>query len=381
MLKLPFWLLFLVAAAFGSSAQTRPLGIGAEPGGTGQAIASSPTQPGSSSLPWLLRAAVTACQRVLAYYGRHAGLMNLDALLGTRIAEGQFHLGLRDLASGGGAGRGYARAELAVAGELRRLFAAAGLVGDAAGAHLGRENRQYTGLLSMLQGRFWAVRLAVLPLPEPTHTPQLVLPGHEQLSPDQTDRCLEEVGGWRGCVVTKSCWDLMTAGIYSGYSLTHQVLYLIAGVQAGCGARLDHLAVGEGIASGVSDILARMCSAVLAEAREISKTGFPDLHRDLFMEQGALCGMLGYHAFFPEAWVRRVLSWQRREGCFGDATLLPTDNRVVPQQDPAHRRVRRAELAMTSGCLAHRSAVALGYLAAFTRHAAANASAASTRLP
>lgn len=36
----------------------------------------------------------------------------------------------------------------------------------------------------------------------------------------------------------------------------------------------------------MSDILARLCSAVLAEAREISKAGFPDRYRDLFMEQG-----------------------------------------------------------------------------------------------
>lgn len=81
MLKLPLCLLLVVAAsAVGSEAQTRPLGTTAEPGGTGQVA--------SPALPWLLLAAVTACRRALDYYGRHTSLMNLDALLGTRVAEG-----------------------------------------------------------------------------------------------------------------------------------------------------------------------------------------------------------------------------------------------------------------------------------------------------
>lgn len=40
------------------------------------------------------------------------------------------------------------------------------------------------------------------------------------------------------------------------------------------------------ISGTVAQIVALMCSAMLAEAQEISKAGFPELRRDLFMEQG-----------------------------------------------------------------------------------------------
>ena len=39
---------------------------------------------------------------------------------------------------------------------------------------------------------------------------------------------------------------------------------------------------------------------------------------DLFMEQGAVCGLLGYHEFLSVKRLRDVIKWQLPSGCYGD---------------------------------------------------------------
>ncbi|XP_063866075.1 UPF0764 protein C16orf89 homolog [Scylla paramamosain] len=325
------------------------------------------------SLPLLLMVAVVGCTQLLNYYREHLELMNLDAVMGTRIAEGQFSLALVDVSAEEEDTTLRDPSSSAVAAALRRLQVGAALVSEAGEARVRKDDpRQYENLWALLQENFWKVRLAVPPLPYPTsHSPGSVLEGLEQLNGRQTDECLKQVASGRGCAVTRGCLLLMGSQIYSGYSLTHQVLFLIAGVQAGCKVHLDTLAAELGVQGGVGGLLARLCSVVLSEAREIAQAGFPEHRHDLFMEQGAVCGLLGYRAFFQEAWVERVLSWQHEAGCYGGhghQHLSATQHAPAPL-DSLYIRGRRDELVMTSGCLAHRSAVALGYLAVFTRHA------------
>nr|XP_053628285.1 uncharacterized protein LOC128685731 [Cherax quadricarinatus] len=236
--------------------------------------------------------------------------------------------------------------------------------------------------------------------------------GEEKLVEKQSDECLAELlggtvyhdggvdedtsGGDVLCIVSQKCWQRMTAQGYSGYSLTHQVFYLTIGLRAGCGEQLELLAARDGGVNGgarsdVTHILAELCTAVLQEATAISQAGFPDYRRDLFMEQGALCGILGYRNFFKKDWLSRVLSWQKDPGCFGASSVIPDQLSTTPDQlsttpdqlsttpdqlsttpdqlstTPHHTRMRREERPMGGHCLAHRSAVALGYLSLSVR--------------
>ncbi|XP_071530863.1 uncharacterized protein [Panulirus ornatus] len=266
---------------------------------------------------------VEACHRLLHYYTAHVTQMNFDAVVGTRIAE---------------------------------------------------------GLGAILAAGFWEAPLTPRSLNttrlSPPHDPRPVLSGEEQMEEGQSDECLEEVlgGGLEGaadgrresagrgggrCSVSRVCWQRMTAPGYSGYSLTHQGFIFIVGIQAGCGPQLEQVLAATGVGKSLEGHLRKLCAAMLVEAVAIAQADFPENRRDLFMEQGAFCGHLGYHDFFRREWVARVLSWQRHLGCFGDAHVYAGHH---PHPLDSHPRVRREERAMGGRCLAHRSSVALGYL-------------------
>ncbi|XP_042890866.1 UPF0764 protein C16orf89 homolog [Penaeus japonicus] len=210
-----------------------------------------------------------------------------------------------------------------------------------------------------------------------------VLDEVEQLLEFQSDKCLAEEFGtsclYRSegrhsaeecgrCSISEECWRRMTKPGYSGYSLTHQAFYIIIGLQTGCGEKVQLLTRRTTGGASVRDLLDRICADVLTEAQVIAQAGFPQHRRDIFMEQGALCGIAGYRDFFRRDWLEEVLSWQREPGCFGDSEVYAR-RRPLPSPGPsqAHARVRREEKAMPGRCLAHQSSVGLGYLSLCVR--------------
>ena len=59
------------------------------------------------------------------------------------------------------------------------------------------------------------------------------------------------------------------------------------------------------------------CANILNEAALISEQGYPEDRHDLFMEQAALCGMVGFRQFFSSDWLREMLKWQNKAiGCY-----------------------------------------------------------------
>ncbi|CAF5077727.1 unnamed protein product, partial [Rotaria socialis] len=62
-----------------------------------------------------------------------------------------------------------------------------------------------------------------------------------------------------------------------------------------------------------------MISRMLNESQTIASKTFPESDRDLFMEQIAFGGLLGWSEFFQENnWFNELMSWQHpNEGCFG----------------------------------------------------------------
>ncbi|XP_076044871.1 uncharacterized protein LOC143027469 [Oratosquilla oratoria] len=180
------------------------------------------------------------------------------------------------------------------------------------------------------------------------------------------------------CSVSLSCWKTMTEPGYTGYSLTHQVLYLILAMQKGCLPLLDDLAAAEGLVSS-RRLLLSLCTNVLKEALLVEQARFPDHRRDLFMEQGAVCGLLGFREFFRLPWLTQILAWQKPSGCFGESSSRWTKEELPEEEEeeeekeeeePSGSRLKREERPLGrpgEGCLSHRTGVAVGYLALFVR--------------
>lgn len=74
------------------------------------------------------------------------------------------------------------------------------------------------------------------------------------------------------------------------------------------------------IKGGLEEIYNRICSDMYPEMtateqkRRLDKSNY---QKDLYMEQAMVCGSLGYVDFLSTERLRKILSWQSNDGCFG----------------------------------------------------------------
>ncbi|BFZ18770.1 hypothetical protein BsWGS_21809 [Bradybaena similaris] len=118
------------------------------------------------------------------------------------------------------------------------------------------------------------------------------------------------------CTFVDGCWELMTVKGTIGYFTTHQLLYFLFGQHSGCSQQLGDRTIKD---MGVSlrDWQRHLCQQIYLDAtyREYNLQ-MEVRSEDLFLEQIALCGVLGFQNFFNETWMRMVLTWQNPRGCF-----------------------------------------------------------------
>ncbi|KAI8742007.1 UPF0764 protein C16orf89 [Biomphalaria glabrata] len=163
------------------------------------------------------------------------------------------------------------------------------------------------------------------------------------------------------CATTDQCWTLMTSFGYSAYSLTHEIFYLEIADGFGCKKEIQRQILNHR-QPNLRELQDIFCANILDEANMIAEKGFPSNQRDLFMEQAALCGMLGFRQFFNNDWLIHILSWQdAEEGCYKWDAWHPEN---APETSHVSRR-KREEKRIFKGCLCHRSTVAAGVMAQY----------------
>lgn len=75
------------------------------------------------------------------------------------------------------------------------------------------------------------------------------------------------------------------------------------------------------IKGGLEEVYNRICSIMYPEMTGIEQKRTLDqsyYQRDLYMEQAMVCGSMGYGDFLSTERLRKILSWQRNDGCFGE---------------------------------------------------------------
>lgn len=296
---------------------------------------------------------LTAMEKALEFMRSEAQNLNLDAIIGTRIVEGQLDVLLERLR------RATNDSELPVStATMQRIDVirrAAGHVSDMATPYIREYQADYFARIGAIIGRhFWRLDYKSRDLDMAAATERRI--SGEAMHEFDSDNCLTELFGTTGrtdvkCHVSRACWELMTAPGYQHYSLTHQCFYFEIGQSYGC--------FGSTVLRRLTDRLnAEFCAAIYAESLQIAADAFPDDKHDLFMEQAALCGMLGYRQFFRPDWLAAILSWQRQSrGCYG-----------LDRPPTAVSRFKREERLLEDGCLCHRTAVAIGALVQYIRY-------------
>ncbi|CAF0950304.1 unnamed protein product [Adineta ricciae] len=160
-----------------------------------------------------------------------------------------------------------------------------------------------------------------------------------------SDECLHSLMIGK-CNHTGSCTRLMSDPYACRYSLTHQIFYSIIVKKSACfehrlSARQDH----------------RLISKMLLENHQIAAGHFQETDRDLFMEQIAFGGLVGWKEFFEsESFFQTIIDWQHpTEGCYGNDTNPLMIN-------------KREEMQMAQHCLSHRTSVAIAALSQMLRY-------------
>ena len=158
-----------------------------------------------------------------------------------------------------------------------------------------------------------------------------------------SDQCLHALA-FNTCNDTESCVKLMSDPYACRYSLTHQILYSIIVKKSSCHHhKLSPL------------VEYQMALKMLDESQAIANANFLESDRDLFMEQIALGGLIGWNEFFQDInWFKSIISWQHPiQGCYGNDT-----NHIN----------KREEMQMLHQCLSHRTSVAIAALSQILRY-------------
>lgn len=89
---------------------------------------------------------------------------------------------------------------------------------------------------------------------------------------------------------------------------------------AGCTPIFQKRLEKSNIKGGLEEIYNRICSDMYPEMTATEQKLTLDqstYQKDLYMEQAMVCGSLGYGDFLSTERLKRILSWQRDDGCFG----------------------------------------------------------------
>ncbi|CAG0900020.1 unnamed protein product [Darwinula stevensoni] len=191
----------------------------------------------------------------------------------------------------------------------------------------------------------------------------------------QSDRCMADLmGTWEdqpsredqpSCHISPPCAGLMLGrASQSGYSLTHQLLFVFIGARMGCLEQLDSKSWKlHGLP--ISRLTEAFLRRVLREAQDIADSGFARNRRDLFLEQEVVGLLFGFEDFIKTEWLDTILSWQTQSGCYS-----PFSRRTDSRSLTSRIQLRRDSYSLDGECSAHMTTLAVGTLALYATYMA-----------
>ena len=95
----------------------------------------------------------------------------------------------------------------------------------------------------------------------------------------------------------------------------------------------------------IEDQLGQFCSDIYPEMVHIEEQGYSVHEQDLFMEQGIVCGMLGYYEYLDEERLLKILSWKTPQGCYGFRTKREADEMLGDDEEEQGARIAAKRIA------------------------------------
>ncbi|CAH8873047.1 unnamed protein product [Trichobilharzia szidati] len=190
-----------------------------------------------------------------------------------------------------------------------------------------------------------------------------------------SDNCLRELLDKTDdglCEISDKCWKLVTDESETDYGLTHQLLYIMIGLQSNCGETMNYLLKSDRPWMNTETYMQQLCTNVAIEAQTIANNSFPVESRDLFMEQVGFCGIAGFWQICRMDWLNKIIAWQEVNGCYHKFNKeLINPRNFGPNEYGHYKRRKRSEEILSNGseaCLSHRTSVALTALGSYLRY-------------
>lgn len=110
------------------------------------------------------------------------------------------------------------------------------------------------------------------------------------------------------CQIPQTCAEaLLRNDDVSGYPLTHRLLMIQIAKRFGC---------RETASLPFSYLVPAFCARIFQDLVNLEEWNFPNIGKDLMMEQILLCGMEGYYEFLDKNYEALILNWPHQSGCF-----------------------------------------------------------------
>ncbi|GAA47983.1 UPF0764 protein C16orf89 homolog [Clonorchis sinensis] len=302
-----------------------------------------------------------AINRALVYLQSVTDIINLDGVLGIRFVQTRIEAYLVRYAT---------QIPSQMIDILNSIHELACQVGDAGASTVAMKTPHYYEVAGFMM-KPSTLKKYFLRRPLKTSEPWAYDPNLDNWREEDCDICMNQIGGGDSqsrCTLSEMCWKNATTTQMSGYSLAHQVLYLLIGINNNCGSLMDaHIARLDSQIT-VNGMLERLCGRIAKEIKYIESMNYPSALRDLFMEQVGICGYAGFLSVCQPNYLQQILSWQATNGCFHKFN----EEVIAPENfDPnryGHYRRKRSEQILSPGpeaCLSHRTSVALFALSSF----------------
>ena len=296
--------------------------------------------------------ALNALVHLLKFFESDTNDLNLDGLYGLRIAQGQLNALQENLTNAQNSDiTDRNHFVLSLSTQIERIA-------NQSLTALASTATAYLQRFAALTSKAFAIDYEVRPIN--TH---LIEHGSRtaEFDEEKSDACFAELLGSseqkdsKACSISKVCWTMNTVPLSKDYRLTHQLLWFLAAKNIGC---LDNRPTSTNANKNFRFLEDRFCANIYEDAQANYAI---DDNQDLFLEQILLCSIIGYEDFLRVDWFKRILTWQDSQyGCFGD-------NWEAAMSTEKTKRHLLVEQEMSNGCLSHKSGLAAGVLAAYSR--------------
>jgi hypothetical protein len=270
----------------------------------------------------LMERAIFALEKVLHYYKHNYDTINIDSLLGVRVAEGILRKMLIDNDHVDGKSK---NGKTNLISQIRKMYLNARTISKKSLPIVRDDNMQAFRRFHKIISQPWQLfhpfrKLNRQNLRKPLNN--FIFDG------PMSDHCivllLKDKHGHSSCNITDFCWQFETQKDADGYTPTHQVLYFLFGLVEGCENTFNKKFQETGLNyHGVQDFIHELCENILQTADKLwHDSDLLKIEQDLFVEQSLVCSLAGYEDFLNKRYFDMILGWQINIGCFGTQVII-----------------------------------------------------------